>query len=110
MGVIWTISQQSPSVRGAKLPAPKRPKQETSRDIPRCPPHTKWKVVLEVTFRHAVSGYVCSDGRLHAMEPNDVESFEIDLRRGRPYGNRNCGGSFVAGPRPADVLPLAGRF
>ena len=81
-----------------------------STDSKKAPVSTKWKFVLGVTLREAVASLVCGCHRFHAMESNDVEHFEIDLRRGRLYCNSNCGGTFVAGPRPADVLPLAGCF
>src|SRR5271169_6359031 len=69
----------------------------------RPPVSRKWKFVLGVTFRDAVASLLLAHVSLHAMESNNVEPLEIDLRRSRFSRNRNCGNSFVAGPRPAGV-------
>jgi hypothetical protein len=63
-----------------------------------------WGYIPRRGGRHSI------ECKLDGMESNNVEPLEIDLRRCRLYGNRNCGVSFVAGPRPADVLLLAGCF
>jgi hypothetical protein len=57
-----------------------------------------WGYIPRRGGRHSI------ECKLDGMESNNVEPLEIDLRRCRLYGNRNCGVSFVAGPRPADVL------